>query len=142
MQIQEVLTQKTSGIFSIEATKTMLSAVKEMYKKRTAALLVQSETGETVGILTERDVLGFYAKQQGDANQITVAEVMTKKLFVETLDSTVDKAEFIMTTKKIRHLPIVDDGKVIGIVSIGDLVKAQLQETAVEAKSLSDYIVS
>ncbi|MFK5969080.1 MAG: CBS domain-containing protein [Candidatus Marithrix sp.] len=142
MQIQDILTQKDNEVFTIEPTKSLLFAVKEMYKKRVGALLVESKTGEPVGILTERDVLRFYAKQSGDANQVTVAEVMTKKLFVETLDSTVDKAKFVMTTKRIRHLPIVDGGKVVGIISIGDLVKAKLAETAVEAKYLNDYIAS
>jgi len=142
MQIKDILTQKTSEVFTVEPTKSLLSAVKDMYKKRIGAVLVKSETGEPVGILTERDLLRFYAKESGDANQVTVAEVMTKKLFVETLDSTVDRAQFVMTEKRIRHLPIVDKGKVVGMVSIGDLVKAKLQETAVEAKYLSDYIAS
>ncbi len=142
MQIKDILTQKSSEVFTVEPSKSLISAVKDMYKKKVGALLVKSETGESVGILTERDVLRFYAKQSGDANKVLVAEVMTKRLFVETLESTVDNAKFVMTEKRIRHLPIVDNGKVVGMISIGDLVKAKLQETAVEAKYLSDYIAS
>jgi CBS domain-containing protein len=140
MKLKEVLAQKSSGFFSIESDKSMQYAVKEMYEKRIGALLVQSETGEFVGILTDRDVLQFYAEHLDNADEVKVSEVMTQNFFVETLDSTSDKAEFVMTEKRVRHLPIVDGGKVVGIISIGDLVKAKLQETAVEAKYLRNYI--
>jgi len=142
MKLKEVLLQKPSGVLSIEASKTMQVAVKKMYDKRIGALLVQSETGEFVGIITDRDILHFYAKQLGDADKIRVGEVMTQDFFVETLDSTTAHAESLMTEKRVRHLPIVDEGKIIGIISIGDLVKAKLQETVVEAKYLRDYISS
>lgn len=142
MKIREVLTQKSNGLFAIEASKSMQAAVQDMYDKRVGSLLVQSETGETVGIITDRDVLHFYAQQLGDANGVKVSEVMTQNFYVETLDSTASHAESVMTEKRVRHLPIVDEGKVVGLVSIGDLVKAKLEDTVVEAKSLRDYISS
>ena len=140
MKIKEILDQKSGGIFSINLSKSMLDAAKEMYEKRIGALLVQSDTGEYVGILTDRDVLYFFAQQVGDAEKVNVSEMMTKNFFIEVLDSTAEHAESIMTENRVRHLPVVDEGSVIGIISIGDLVKAKLQETAVEAKSLFDYI--
>jgi CBS domain-containing protein len=142
MRLKEVLDQKASGVLTIEASKSMHTAVQEMYDKRIGALLVQSETGKPVGILTDRDVLGFYAQKSGDADKVKVSEVMTQDFFVETLDSTTEHAEFVMTEKRVRHLPIVDKGKIVGLISIGDLVKAKLQETVVEAKYLRDYISS
>lgn len=141
MRIKEVLAQKSSNaVFAIEATKSINVAIKEMHEKHVGALLVQSETGEPIGILTDRDIVRFYAEQLGDANQVSVAQIMTENFCVETLDSTTDKAESIMTEQRVRHLPIVDDCEVVGILSIGDLVKAKLQETAVEAKFLRDYL--
>jgi CBS domain-containing protein len=142
MKLREVLAQKPSGVLAIEASESIHAAVQKMYDKRIGALLVQSETGEPVGMFTDRDVLHFYAKQLGDADKIKVSEAMTQNVFVETLDSTTDHAESIMTEKRVRHLPIVEEGKVVGLISIGDLVKAKLQETVVEAKSLRDYISS
>ena len=140
MKIKEVLAQKPSHVFTIEATKSIYFAVKEMYERRVGALLVHSDTGETVGILTDRDILRFYAEQLGDANQVNIAQIMTENFFVEVLEATTDKAESVMTEKRVRHLPIVDGNKVVGIISIGDLVKAKLQETTVEAKFLRDYL--
>jgi len=142
MKLKEVLDQKASGVLSIEVSKSMQAAVQKMYDKRIGALLVKSETGEPVGILSERDVLRFYAEQLGEADQVKVSEVMTQELFVETLDSTTEHAESIMTKKRVRHLPIVDEGKIVGLISIGDLVKAKLDETVAEAKYLRDYIAS
>jgi len=142
MKLKDVLTQKPSGVFTIEASNSLQTAIKEMYDKRIGALVVQSATGESVGILTDRDVLYFHAKQSADANKVSVSEVMSKEVFVETLDSTTDKAESIMTEKRVRHLPIVDKGNIVGLISIGDLVKAKLEETAVEVKYLRDYISS
>jgi len=142
MKLKEVLDQKASGVLSIEVSKSMQTAVQKMYDKRIGALLVKSETGEPVGILTDRDVLRFYAEELGDASQISVSEVMTQDFFVETLDSTTGHAESVMTEKRVRHLPIVDEGKIVGLISIGDLVKAKLDETVGEAKYLRDYIAS
>jgi CBS domain-containing protein len=139
MKIKEVLDQKSSSIFTIEASKSMLDAAKEMYEKRIGALLVQSET-ELVGILTDRDVLHFFAQQVGDAGKVSVSEMMTQNFFIELLDSTTEHAESVMTEKRVRHLPVLEEGKVIGMISIGDLVKAKLQETTVEAKYLRDYL--
>jgi CBS domain-containing protein len=142
MQLQEILAQKPSGIISIEASISVQEATQAMYDKRIGALLVKSDTGQFVGILTDRDILRFYAEQLGDADKMKVSEVMTENFFVETLDSTSERAESVMTEKRVRHLPIVDGEQVVGMISIGDLVKAQLHETAVEAKSLRDYISS
>jgi len=142
MKLKEVLDQKASGVLSIEVSKSMQAAVQKMYDKRIGALLVKSETGEPVGILTDRDVLRFYAEELGDASQISVSEVMTQDFFVETLDSTNGHAETVMTEKRVRHLPIVDEGKIVGLISIGDLGKAKRDETVGEAKYLRDYIAS
>ncbi|MEK8015295.1 MAG: CBS domain-containing protein [Candidatus Parabeggiatoa sp.] len=140
MKLKEILAQKQSAIISFEASKSVQDATKEMYEKRIGALLLKSETGKFVGILTDRDILRFYAEELGEANKVKVSEIMTEDFFVETLDSTSDRAESVMTEKRVRHLPIVEGAQVVGIISIGDLVKAKLQETAVEAKSLRDYI--
>jgi len=142
MKLKEVLDQKASGVLSIDVSKSMQAAVQKMYDKRVGALLVESETGEPVGILSERDVLRFYAEQLGEADQVKVSEVMTQDFFVETLDSTTEHAESVMTEKRVRHLPVVNDGKIVGLISIGDLVKVKLDETVAEAKYLRDYIAS
>lgn len=141
MLIKAVLEQKQrGGVMTMEASKTVLAAIQKMCEEKVGALLIQSERGETVGIVTERDILRFCANRSIEIGKAKVNEVMTRNPVVVTLDSTIDQAESIMTEKRFRHLPVVADGKVVGIVSIGDVVKAKLTETAVEAKHLIDYI--
>jgi CBS domain-containing protein len=141
MLIKAVLEQKQrGGVITMEASNTVLAAIQKMYEEKVGALLIQSERGETVGIVTERDILRFCVSRSTEIGKAKVNEVMTKNPAVVTLDSTIDQAESVMTEKRCRHLPVVADGKVVGIVSIGDVVKAKLTETAVEAKYLIDYI--
>ena len=142
MTIKTILDQKPGGVITIEPTSTLQATVKKMCDQKIGALLVQSEGGNPVGIITERDILCFCTSGPGQLDKVNVSDVMTKELVVATLDTRINDAKSIMTEKRFRHLPIVDNGKIIGIVSIGDLVKAMLEETAVEVKYLRDYISS
>jgi CBS domain-containing protein len=138
--MRTLLEGKSKETITAAKTETMLSAVQKMVDAKVGALLVTGETGSPVGILTERDVLRFCGTQADKLGTTPVADVMTKDLVVGTLDTSIDDAQVLMTQHKFRHLPVVDAGTIVGLISIGDLVKARLRETAVEVKYLRDFI--
>lgn len=130
-----------SGVtITVNENMSLLAATQFMCEAKVGAVLVQNAKQEPVGILSERDILRFCAKSYLDFEKMTVSEVMTRDLIVGTLDSLVKDVQAIMTEKKFRHLPVVDGGKVIGLVSIGDLVRIQLEETDVEVQYLRNFI--
>jgi CBS domain-containing protein len=94
------------------------------------------------GIFTERDVLRLLAEGERDFERVTVAARMTCSLVVGQLQMTVDDALGLMTERRFRHLPVIEGGRLLGLVSIGDLVKAKLEEAAQEAQALRAYIAS
>ncbi len=140
MTMRTLLEGKPKQTITVPSTEMTLTAIRKMVDAKIGALLVTSEAGVPIGILTERDVLRFCSSQADKLASTQVTDVMTKDLVVGTLDTSIDDAQVLMTQHKFRHLPIVDAGKVVGIVSIGDLVKARLRESAVEVKYLRDFI--
>jgi len=105
-------------------------------------VMVPDAAGCPVGIFTERDVVRMYAGGDRDFDKLTVEARMTCSLVVGRLSMSADEALGQMTERRFRHLPVVEDGKLLGLVSIGDLVKEKLNETAQEAQALRAYIAS
>jgi CBS domain-containing protein len=139
MKMTEVLQQKQAGIQTAIPTMTLQDAIRKMCDHKIGALLVEDQ-GQPVGILTERDVLRFCAEHADRLGQTLVGQVMQQDLIVATPNSSVAEGLSIMTNHRVRHLPVVENNRIVGMVSIGDLVKSQLEETEVEAKYLRDYI--
>jgi len=104
--------------------------------------MVPDAEGRPVGIFTERDILHMYAEGDRDFDTLAVEARMTCSFVVGALSMSVDEALGLMTERRFRHLPVVEDGKLLGLVSIGDLVKMKLDETAQEAQALRAYITS
>ena len=104
--------------------------------------MVVSEDGVAVGIFTERDVLNLLAKKGEGGAGVAVEEVMTRKLVVAEPGTKIDETLAAMTENRCRHMPVLERGKVLGVVSIGDLVKAKLEEAEFEVESLREYISS
>ncbi|OUD14627.1 hypothetical protein TPSD3_05580 [Thioflexithrix psekupsensis] len=142
MTLKMVLDSKANkgDTIMVNEDASLLSATRTMCDAKVGAVLVQNAKQEPVGILSERDILRFCAKNHLDFDRVKVGEVMTRDLIVGTLDSLVKDVQAIMTEKKFRHLPVVDGGKVVGLVSIGDLVRIQLEETDVEVQYLRNFI--
>jgi CBS domain-containing protein len=113
--------------------------VKEMVEANVGSLLV-IEGGEITGIVTERDYLRRVTLQGRTDRDTAVREIMSSPLIVVTPQTTVDECMALMTDRRIRHLPVVDGGEVVGLVSIGDLVKFQSKEQSFEIQYLTDYI--
>ena len=140
MTLEELLNLKENQLISVKQSDEVILAIKNMVDCKVGSLLVMSDGGEFIGILTERDVLRFSAERDGDLAGARIEEMMTRDLMVATPDCSIDQAMSMMTEHRFRHLPVMDAGKPIGMVSIGDLVKAKLKDVTVEVKYLRDYI--
>ncbi|MEO6166057.1 MAG: CBS domain-containing protein [Chitinophagales bacterium] len=139
MKVYDILRRKSSQIFSITPDDTVYDALKLMAEKNLGGVLVMKED-ELVGIFTERD----YARKVillGRASKDTpINEVMTAHVKTITKDTQIDECMKMMTEKTIRHLPVLEDGKVTGIVSIGDVVKLLIEEQKGIIEHLESYI--
>ncbi|MGH9458805.1 MAG: CBS domain-containing protein [Thermoanaerobaculia bacterium] len=139
--VKEILEAKGSDVWTVGPEAPVLEAVRRMAEKEIGALLVQKE-GRVVGIISERD----YARKialLGKSSQTTpVSEIMTPEVITVRPTQTVEDCMAIMTQERIRHLPVVDGDRLIGVLSIGDLVKAVIAEQQYVIEQLEHYIVS
>jgi CBS domain-containing protein len=138
-QVAEILAEKGRGLLKIEADASILEAVEQMVEANVGSLLV-TESGEVTGIVTERDYLRRVVVEGRTDRETPVREIMSSPLIVVTPQTSVDECMALMTDRRIRHLPVVDGGKVAGIVSIGDVVKFQSRQQSFEIQFLHDYI--
>lgn len=149
MHLKDILRRKGSDVHSIGPDASVREAIAAMNRHRIGAMVVTDSTGEVVGILTERDVLRMYgddassagvAGRTGDPREARVGDLMTSELIIALPEDTIAYAMGIMTQNRIRHLPILDDGSLCGIVSIGDVVREHLSEAQYENRLLRSYI--
>ena len=141
MKIKDLLATKTGRPVTVAPTATIAEAVKTMHGNRVGAVLIPDATGCPLGIFTERDVVRLYAEGD-DLTQVTVEQRMTCSVVLGKPDDSIDSVMSLMTERRFRHLPVVDGGTLLGLVSIGDVVKAKLDEAAKEAETLREYIHS
>ena len=127
---------------TVPEASTVGSAIRLMNEHRVGSVMVQGANGEPIGILTERDVVRLYAQGESDFETMLVKDWMTTDMTTGQPDDSVSEVLAIMTVKRFRHLPVVEETRMVGVVSIGDLVKAQLEEIAFEARVLREYISS
>ena len=137
--VSDILDDKGHEVLQIEADATVFEAVKRMVEANVGSLLV-SDGGQHVGIVTERDYLRRIALERRDDETIVVRDLMSSPLVVVTPDTSIDECMAVMTDRRIRHVPVVDEGIVVGIVSIGDVVKFTSRQQSFELKYLTDYI--
>ena len=140
-QVSEILDAKGHKVLRIDADATVLEAVKQMVAANVGSLLV-IDSGEIAGIVTERDFLRHVAEDGGSENDASVREIMSSPLIVVTPKTSVDECMALMTNRRIRHVPVVEEGEVTGIVSIGDVVKFKSREQSFEIQFLHDYIAA
>ncbi len=138
-QLSEILDEKSADVLQIEADASVFEAVKRMVEANVGSLLV-TEGGEITGIVTERDYLRRVALEGRTDKETAVRELMSTPLIVVTPQTTIDECMALMTDRRIRHLPVVDGGEVVGVVSIGDVVKFKSKQQSFEIKFLHDYI--
>ena len=137
-RLAEILAEKGGDVLEIAADATVLEAVQLMVEMNVGSLLV-TEGGEVTGIVTERDYLRRVTLE-GRTEQARVGEIASSPLIVATPDTTIDECMALMTDRRIRHVPVVDGGRVVGVVSIGDLVKFQSKQQSFQIQFLNEYI--
>ncbi len=142
MLIQRILSAKGGEVLTVPAATKVADAVAQLAEHRIGALVV-SDDGETVaGILSERDIVRALATERSKVLGRSVADLMTVEVFTCGPDATAEELMALMTEQRIRHIPIVADGKLAGIVSIGDVVKHRLGELENETQVLHEYIAT
>lgn len=142
MTVQSILSRKGSTVFTVEPTASVGYAAKFLADHGIGAVIVTGAEGRTVGILSERDIVRVLAARGAAALDLPVAEIMTRKVLTCSLhDKLVDIMQR-MTEGKFRHFPVVEQGRLIGIISIGDVVKARIEQIERESHELREYIRS
>ena len=140
-RVSEILGDKGRDVLRIDAGASVLEAVRQMVGANIGSLLVTRD-GEIAGIVTERDYLRRVAHEGPADEEVTVEEIMSSPLVVVSPETTIDECMAVMTDRRIRHVPVVDEGEVVGIVSIGDVVKFKSKQQSFDIQYLTDYISS
>jgi CBS domain-containing protein len=139
--LSAILEEKSGDVLQIDGDATVFEAITKMVEANVGSLLV-TDGGEIVGIMTERDYLRRVTLQGRTDKETAVREIMSAPLIVATADTRIDECMALMTDRRIRHVPVVDEGEVVGVISIGDLVKFTSKQQAFEIKYLTDYITA
>lgn len=141
MYVETILKDKGHNVVSIPAESTLKQAADLLGEKRIGAVVVADKNG-LAGILSERDIVRAVSKFGKDALGKPVAETMTRNVITCAPSDTVDHLMGVMTGGRFRHVPVIDNGEMIGLISIGDVVKYKIAETEMEAEQLKIYIAT
>ncbi|WNG95535.1 CBS domain-containing protein [Mycobacterium sp. ITM-2016-00318] len=139
MRIADVLRTKGGTVATITPETSVSGLLNELALHNIGAMVVVSTDG-VVGIVSERDVVRKLHERGGDLLRLPVSEIMTTMVATCTPADTVDHLSALMTNKRVRHIPVVENNRLVGIVSIGDIVKQRMQELESEQRALQDYI--
>jgi CBS domain-containing protein len=142
MTVKTIMSRKGSNVVTIEPTATLKSAVATLAEHRIGAVIITGADRQVAGILSERDIVRALAQRGAAALEETVGQIMTRKVVTCTESDTVGNIMELMTGGKFRHLPVVERSRLVGVISIGDVVKYRLEEMEQESKALRDYILT
>jgi len=140
-RLYEILEEKGGEVLKVDAESSVFEAVQLMVQKNVGSLLV-TERGDITGIVTERDYLRRVTLEGRTDRETPVRKIMSSPLIVASPETTVDECMALMTDRRIRHVPVVEEGSVIGVVSIGDLVKFKSKLQTFEIQYLTNYITA
>lgn len=140
MRISDILRAKGSAVATVTATTTVTGLLAELAVHNVGALVVVGPDGAPVGIVSERDVVRRLPRDGAELLRRPVAEIMSDVAVTCGPDDPVDDLAALMTHNRVRHVPVLDDGRLAGIVSIGDVVKNRMEELAAERQQLRAYI--
>ena len=142
MKVEAILAGKDSRAVTVLDTARVVDAVDVLGEKNIGAILVCDAAGAVKGILSERDIVRRLRSEGPGILEKGVTSCMTENPFTCTPSMTIDEAMAVMTNKRIRHLPVMDSDKLIGVISIGDVVKRKIEQAETEAAALKEYISS
>jgi CBS domain-containing protein len=140
MTVAAILKHKGCEITRVEPTQTIAEVVRVLSSKRIGAVLVLDSADQLLGIVSERDIVNFLALHGARTMEMTAGQLMTRDLKTVTRQTSEPEAMTMMTAGRFRHLPVVEDGALVGLISIGDVVKARIMQTEHEVDSLRAYV--
>jgi CBS domain-containing protein len=140
MTVAGILRHKGDDIVAVRPTDTVARVAKVLTDRRIGAVLVQDAAEQLLGIVSERDIVHTLAAHGTRTLEMTAGQLMTRVLYTVTRQTTVPEAMSLMTEQRIRHLPVLEDGQLVGLVSIGDIVKARVTQQECEVDSLKAYV--
>ena len=140
MIVKSIIETKGGDVVTLEPSVSLDTAAKLLAARRIGAVVVLGADDRVVGILSERDIVRAISERGGAAMQESVSQVMTRKVVTCALDETIRSVMERMTAGKFRHVPVIEQGRLAGIISIGDLVKHRIVEMEQESDALKSYI--
>jgi CBS domain-containing protein len=140
LKVIDILAAKGGGVIDIEPAATLAAAAKLLSKHRIGAVVIRGAGGRLAGILSERDIVRAVAGQGADALAVSVGQVMTRDVVTCVESDTCADIMERMTAHKFRHLPVLRDNAIVGLISIGDVVKQRVEEIEQESEAMRDYI--
>jgi CBS domain-containing protein len=142
MYVRDIIATKGGRVFTTQPGATIAAITRLLAQHRIGAVLVTDEQEQVVGILSERDIVRGLAAHGSGVVEMSVADLMTRDVLRCQPDDTIADIMGVMTARRIRHLPVMEEGRLAGLVSIGDVVKYRLDETKLEVESLRDYVLA
>jgi CBS domain-containing protein len=142
MHVASILKVKGHAVETVRADAKLAAVAGRLADKRIGAVVVTDRTGGIAGIVSERDIVHALAKEGADCLDWPVSEIMTRDVLTCSEDDTIDEIMSRMTARRCRHLPVMADGRLAGIISIGDVVKHHIAEVEMEAMAMRDYIAT
>lgn len=142
MFVSDILAQKGGLVFSVTPGTSVAQLAQQLSTRRIGSMLVLDVEGSVAGIVSERDLVRALASHGAKAMELEARQVMTRDVVTCDPDNSIDQVMQTMTSGRFRHLPVVRHGGLLGLVSIGDVVKARLEETKHETEALKAYIVA
>lgn len=142
MNVNTILNVKGGDVVTVSTSTPILEVTKTLAKFGIGSIVVTNEDGTLAGIVSERDVVRAIAHMGVDVTNEPVSEIMTENIVTCDRNDSVDKIMGIMTSKRFRHMPVVEEGKLKGIVSIGDVVQQRIAEAELEANAMRSYIAT
>jgi CBS domain-containing protein len=139
--VAQILQHKGSEVWTVSPDTIVFRALQLMQDKGVGALVVVDDEGRIAGLISERDYARKVILEGRSSKETYTKDIMTKDLYVVKPETTVDECISLMTEKRVRHLPVLDKGKLAGLTSIGDVVKAIIKEQRIEIQYLNDYIM-
>ena len=142
MRVEDILREKGHDVFTVAENVTVLAALEVMKEKRIGAVLVTDKAGEVCGVLSERDVARGLPELGASILKKPIGSLMTRDVISCASGDTIAAIMTLMTESRIRHLPVINEGKLEGLISIGDVVKYRIKEAENEADALRHYITT
>ncbi|MFZ2101024.1 MAG: CBS domain-containing protein [Oricola sp.] len=142
MKVSNVLDLKGNDVFTVRPEETVNMLSHRLRTLRIGAIIVSSDGSAVEGIVSERDVAYGLAEHGADLLKMKVSDLMTRSVVTCSRESTLAELMKLMTQRRIRHLPVVEGGRLVGVISIGDIVKHRLAEMQIEADVMRDYAIA